>query len=153
MNDNLKLERAIELALKYHKNQVDKGNKPYILHSLRVMCNFTQVKYQIVSILHDIIEYTPCSFDELNFLDDEIIDAIKLLTHKKGVSYSEYIKAIKENELAKGVKLAELRDNMDSKRREDVEKLLNEKGNEKFERKLRVYKNAYDFLKGKLIFY
>ena len=36
------LERAIELAIKHHKGQVDKAGQPYILHPLRLMMSLDQ---------------------------------------------------------------------------------------------------------------
>jgi (p)ppGpp synthase/HD superfamily hydrolase len=34
------LNKAIEIAVKAHAGQVNKGGNPYILHPLRVMMNF-----------------------------------------------------------------------------------------------------------------
>ena len=62
---NEQLEIAIELAIKYHKGQIDKGGNPYILHPLEVMNNVDRMESKIVAVLHDIIEDTECSVDTL----------------------------------------------------------------------------------------
>ena len=41
---NEQLEIAIELAIKYHKGQIDKGGNPYILHPLEVMNNVDRME-------------------------------------------------------------------------------------------------------------
>ena len=46
----------------------------------------------------------------------EIIDALKLLTHKKDVPYMDYIVEISKNNIAKKVKIEDLKHNMDSRR-------------------------------------
>ena len=48
--------------------------------------------------------------------DDEIITALKLLTRSEGQDYFEYVKNLKSNPIAKAVKLADLKDNMDMSR-------------------------------------
>ena len=42
--------------------------------------------------------------------DEEVITAVKLLTHNKKVLYKKYIEAIKTNKIALKVKLADLED-------------------------------------------
>ena len=59
------LEQAIELAVKYHKGQLDKAGKPYILHPLRLMQKMEFESDQIVAVLHDIIEDTPVTLEML----------------------------------------------------------------------------------------
>ena len=69
------------------------------------------------ALLHDVIEDTDITLEELekNF-PVEIIDVLKLLTHKKGEDYFEYIKRIKEDPAAKAVKLADIAHNCDFSR-------------------------------------
>ena len=59
---------------------------------------------------------------------DEIINALKLLTHDKNTPYMEYVGEIKKNSIAKKVKLADLRHNSDLTRLDVVdEKALKRK--------------------------
>ena len=59
------LTKAISIATSAHKNQVDKGGKSYIEHPLRLMKQMVSEKEQIVAVLHDVIEDSDYSFDDL----------------------------------------------------------------------------------------
>lgn len=112
------LINAIELAAYYHKNQKDKGGNPYILHPLYVMTNVTGLKCKIAAILHDLLEDTECTEDVLRMheIDEDIIEAVKVLTRDKKDSYMNYIKKVNENHIARKVKLIDLKHNMDLNR-------------------------------------
>ncbi len=112
------LEKAILLALEAHKGQKDKGQKPYILHCLRVMLSLEEEKEQIVGVLHDVLEDTAVTKKALQKQGfcDEIIEAVEALTKKEGEDYFDYIKRVKKNAIAKKVKLADLEDNSNIKR-------------------------------------
>lgn len=112
------IEKAISIAVEAHRGQVDKAEKPYILHPLRLMLKMTNEKEMVVAVLHDVVEDTGWTIEKLaeEGFNSEIIEAIKLLTHNKNESYEKYIEKIKSNELATRVKIADLEDNMDLKR-------------------------------------
>jgi (p)ppGpp synthase/HD superfamily hydrolase len=113
------LDRAIAIAVEAHKGQLDKADKPYILHPLRLMFKMKTEEEMIVAVLHDVVE--DCErwdFERLESegFNSEVIEALKLLTHNKKVSYDKYIEKIKTNRLALKVKIADLEDNLDIKR-------------------------------------
>ena len=112
------LERAIEIAVTAHKEQIDKAGKPYILHPLRLMFKMQSENEMIAAVLHDVVEDTDWTIEKLvvEGFNADIIIAVKLLTHDKKVPYKKYIEAIKTNKIALKVKLADLEDNMDIKR-------------------------------------
>ena len=112
------LEDAIIIAAIAHKGQIDKGGNPYILHPLRVMQEFNCVKYQIVAVLHDLIEDTDWTLKQLqkHGFSDEIVPAIDALTRRKGEEYFEFIRRVMQNSIAKKVKAADLLDNLDLSR-------------------------------------
>ena len=112
------LERAIEIAVTAHKDQVDKASKPYILHPLRLMFKMQTENEMIAAVLHDVVEDMDWTIEKLvvEGFDEEVITAVNLLTHDKKVPYKKYIEAIKANKIALKVKLADLEDNMDIKR-------------------------------------
>ncbi len=112
------LERAIEIAVLAHKDQVDKAGKPYILHPLRLMFKMQTENEMIVAVLHDVVEDTDWTIEKLEAegFDEAVITAVKLLTHDKKIPYKKYIEAIKTNKIALNVKLADLEDNLDIKR-------------------------------------
>ena len=112
------LERAIEIAVSAHKGQVDKAGKPYILHPLRLMFKMQTENEMIAAVLHDVVEDTDWTIEKLEAegFNEEVITAVKLLTHDKKVQYKKYIEAIKTNKIALKVKLSDLEDNLDIKR-------------------------------------
>ena len=112
------LERAIAFAAKQHSGQVDKANAPYILHPLRVMLNVPSIEHKIVAVLHDILEDTETSIDDLYRLgfQSQIIEAIVALTKQKGESRIDAAQRAVQNPLARVVKLADITDNMDLSR-------------------------------------
>ncbi|QMS97078.1 HD domain-containing protein [Streptococcus equinus] len=116
MRDDVKL--AHEIAKRAHKGQVDKAGAPYILHPETVASFVTKDDEKIVAYLHDVIEDTPCQLRDLENagFSSEIIKSVDLLTRKTGQSYKQYLKLVKTNELARVVKLADLKHNSDLSR-------------------------------------
>ncbi|WP_445403290.1 guanosine-3',5'-bis(diphosphate) 3'-pyrophosphohydrolase [Acinetobacter vivianii] len=112
------LERAISLAAERHEGQVDKANAPYILHPLRVMLNVPNIEHKIVAVLHDILEDTATTIDELYRLgfQTHLIDAIIALTKQEGESRIQAAQRAVQNPIARVVKLADITDNMDLSR-------------------------------------
>lgn len=110
------LATAIALAAKVFENKTDKAGKPYILHCIRVMNDVgPDPDRQIIAILHDVVEDTETSLEDLVKMGfrPRIIIALDLLTHHKATPYMEYIKGIALNEDARAVKIADLKDNSD----------------------------------------
>ncbi len=112
------LERAIELAVHYHKGQVDKMGQPYILHPLRVMARCQGVEAQMVAIMHDLVEDTPVTAEMLlaEGFSQQVVDGLLGVTRRKGESYREFVLRAREHPLARAVKLADLEDNLDLRR-------------------------------------
>ncbi len=112
------LERAIHLASEHHAGQVDKAGHPYILHPLRVMLQVKTVDERIVAVLHDTIEDTALTLEDLQRegFPSRVIDAIQCLTKHPGEPYAQFIERVKANPLARQVKQADIRDNMDLSR-------------------------------------
>lgn len=108
------LEDAIEIAVRFHKGQKDKNNEPYILHSLRVMMNCSSHEEKIVAVLHDVLEDTSCTEAYLEGVleSDRLLNAIKAITRYPDEKYFDYICRLKNNELARKVKIADLIDNV-----------------------------------------
>lgn len=113
------LERAIHIAVMAHKGQVDRGGAPYILHPLRVMFNVKKTEEKIVAVLHDVVEDGKYSFEYLEKeakFSKNIIKALKLLTRDPKESRVNNAKRILSNPIARVVKLADVNDNMDLSR-------------------------------------
>ena len=137
------LLRAFFIAARAHKGQRDKGGKPYIFHLINVSLNVKGKDEKIVALLHDIIEDTSYTIDDLKFLTKDQREALLLLTHDKDTTYMTYIESIKKNKIASRVKLADLDQNMNLKRL----KIVTEKDLERLEK----YKKARDLLREGLV--
>ena len=142
-NDTTALDRQLETALKVaveaHFGQRDKGGRPYIFHPLRVAAGCSG-KAKVAALLHDTVEDTSVTFEKLAELgiDGEILAAVRLLTHDKSVPYLDYVRKVKENPIAREVKMSDLRDNMDLKRLKSL--------TDKDIRRLEKYHEAYMIL-------
>ena len=78
------LEKAILIATKAHNGQLDKGGQPYILHRLRVMQSCNSDLEKMCAVLHDVIEDTNISLNELREegFSEEVLVILDLLTKK-----------------------------------------------------------------------
>jgi len=119
----MNLERAIEIAVSAHKEQVDKGGNPYILHPLRVMMSLDTEQEMIVGVLHDVVEDSEWTFHDLKTegFSDEIIEALNSVTKmdsEKGSDdgYFQFVQRAKQNPIGAKVKIADLKDNLDVSR-------------------------------------
>lgn len=111
--------KAMKIAYTAHAGQVDKAGAPYIFHPYRVAESMPDEISTCAALLHDVVEDTDVTLDELRAeFPEEVIRAIRLLTRSKGEEYFRYIERIKssENAVARRVKLADLRDNCDLSR-------------------------------------
>ena len=111
-------KKALEICYESHKEQKDKSGLPYVFHPFHVAEQMKDENTTIVALLHDVIEDTECTLEELRKegFDECVLSAIELLTHDPQVPYMEYIAAIKANPIARAVKLADLRHNSDRRR-------------------------------------
>lgn len=143
MNKELLLYKAIKIAEKAHRKQVDKYGAPYIMHVMRVMNFGKTLDEKIVGILHDVIEDCPeYSYDFLRKkgFSEEQIFAIECLTkNPPDEDYDEFIKRTEKSPLAIAVKLNDLQDNMDLRR-------INRPLTEKDLKRLNKYLKAYNYL-------
>src|SRR5262245_33479920 len=107
------IEKALQIAAKAHDGQKDKEGRPYILHAIRVMMGCPDPDAQIVGVMHDVVEDTAVTHEELAAagFSPEVLAAIRLVTHAKNEPYADYVVRCKANRLARQVKLADLTDN------------------------------------------
>ena len=112
MENSERVLRALEFATKKHKGQKRIGGDDYITHPVAV-CEMLKKQgygedYQIAGLFHDLLEDTDATEEEiLEFGNEKILTAVKLLTKQKGYNMAEYVSAIKNNEIALKVKTAD----------------------------------------------
>ena len=111
-------EDAIILAARAYRGKVDKEGQPKIFHVLRVMLRFNNANERIVAVLHDLIKDDGFMLDHLRTAgySEEILQALDCLTRRENESYEQFIERVKENPIAREVRIADLEDNVDLKR-------------------------------------
>jgi len=133
----MNLENAIKIAVEAHTGQVDKGGNPYILHPLRVMLSLNTEEQRIVSVLHDVVEdCAGWSWERLEAegFSEEIIQALKSVSKtpeeeakyrslpedQKLDHYLQFIERAKANKIGRQVKAADIKDNLDISRIDEI---------------------------------
>lgn len=108
-------KRAILFAFDAHRGQYDKSGLPYITHPLHVAESMESEDECVVALLHDVLEDTDITIEDLTRIGitDRQIAALKLLCHDDSVPYLEYVQAIRGDQIARKVKLADLHHNSD----------------------------------------
>lgn len=111
-------KKAMKLCFTAHKDQLDKSGLPYVFHPFHLAEQMKDELTTATALLHDVIEDTAYTFNELAQMGfpDEVLSALRLLTHDPAVPYMEYIAQIKGNPIARAVKIADLQHNSDPTR-------------------------------------
>lgn len=109
------LARAIAFAATKHTDQSRKDGSPYIYHPLKV-AELLQaagfgIQYQITGILHDTLEDTDASEEDIASFGSDVLDAVKLLTRTED-NEEKYVDAILTNHIATAVKSCDIICNM-----------------------------------------
>lgn len=101
---------------------------PYIFHPLHLAEQMTDEVSACAALLHDVVEDTTVTQEDLKRqFPPAVAEAVRLLTHRKGVDYFDYVRLMKGSEVAKRVKLADLAHNSDETRLSDAAVLPQEK--------------------------
>lgn len=109
--------KAMRTAYAAHAGQVDKCGVPYIFHPIHLAEQMPDEISVCAALLHDVAEDTDITLSELESeFPSAVIDVLKLLTHKDGIDYFDYIRAIRSNPTAVRVKLADIAHNSDETR-------------------------------------
>ena len=113
----------MRLCYEAHRDQTDKSGVPYVFHPIHLAEQMQDEETAVTALLHDVVEDTVYTFDDLVKMgfSENVITALKLLTHDESVPYMEYVAKIKENPVAKAVKLADLAHNSDLSRLNSVD--------------------------------
>lgn len=111
------IEDALRIAIEAHEGQKDLDGNPVILHPMTVAIAGRNREEQIAGLLHDVVEDSGITFEELirRGVDENIVDALRLLTHDKNkMTYEEYVEQIASsgNDIAIHVKYNDLCHNL-----------------------------------------
>ncbi len=133
------IQRAIEIATEAHRGQKDKAGNDYIGHPLRVMEAGKSTEEKIVGVLHDVVEDSDWTFEQLSEegFSKEVIEALKCVTKlSEEEPYDKFIARVRTNPIAVAVKINDLSDNMDIRRLP----YLSDKDVKRLKKYLRAYK-------------
>ena len=114
-----KTKKAMSICFQAHKDQTDKSGLPYVFHPFHVAECMKDEASTVTALLHDVVEDTDWTFERLQAegFGENVIEALRLLTHKGGIfseeAYLQYVMALKENPIARAVKIADLEHNSD----------------------------------------
>lgn len=124
INFNELREKAMQIAIKVHSGQVDKGGNDYIYHPMRVSDSCDSEEEKIVALLHDTIEDGNITSDYLLMqgFPNDIVDAVLSVSRNKDEDYFDFIQRSKANPIGRSVKIADLKDNMDITRLKELTK-------------------------------
>ena len=116
-------KKALKLSFMAHKDQTDKSGMPYVFHPFHLAEQMPDEDTTIVALLHDVVEDTPYTLDDLRAMgfNEQVLDALALMTHDKCIPYMDYVAKIKGNKIARTVKLADLKHNSDLTRLDTVD--------------------------------
>ena len=133
------IQKAFEIVVAAHRSQIDKTGQPYILHLTRVMLKGKNQDEQVCGLLHDLVEDTDWTFEQLekSGFPLHILYALRCLTHHEGENYDHYIERVKTSKLAVNVKINDLEDNMDIRRLPEI----TDKDAKRLAKYLRVYQD------------
>lgn len=122
MKTSVLLEKAIQIAVNAHFGQRDKADQPYIFHPLAVMNMCATWDEKTVAILHDVVEDTPVTLDDLSKeFPPHIVNAVDALTRRiyangEKETYRDFIQRCGDNPLARKVKVYDLTHNLSEER-------------------------------------
>ena len=105
---------AVRIATAAHDGQLDKSGKPYIGHPVRVMNRVAGTHEQMAAVLHDVIEDTPVTADDLRAAGcpERVVTAVVALSHLPGEPQADYLARVAVDPIAVLVKHADIADNM-----------------------------------------
>ena len=137
------IEDAILLAVHAHRGQRDKAGEPYILHPLRVMTRMSSEVEMIVAVLHDVVEDSDYTLDDLRRQGycEQVVEAVDSVSRRDGEPYEDFIRRVNRNPLARKIKIADLEDNMHVEKLNGPEEIGSDRGR-KYRRALETLTKA-----------
>jgi len=111
----MNLEAAIEMAVQAHRGQVDKAGEVYLLHPLRVMLRVREqgyrVEVQAAAVLHDVVEDTSVTLDDVAALDPAVAVLVEAVIQRPEEAYVDFVRRAAQDPETRAIKLADVEDN------------------------------------------
>lgn len=114
MKRTFTLDDAIQVARRAHEGQLDKSGRPYIGHPLRVMGALRNEHERMAAVLHDVVEDTTVTLDDLTEAGcpAPVLAALAAISKQPGEAQESYLARVASNPIALAVKRADIEDNM-----------------------------------------
>ena len=109
------IEKSLNIALRAYAGKTDKAGREYIHHPLRVMAKMKTDLEMSVALLHDVIEDSDITAEQLlaEGIPAEVVEAVLCLSKNENEDYQDFVGREKKNELAAKIKIADIEDNID----------------------------------------
>jgi (p)ppGpp synthase/HD superfamily hydrolase len=135
------IEKSLAIALRAYEGKTDKAGREYIHHPLRLMARMSTDQEMSVALLHDVIEDSDISAEQLlaDGIPAEVVEAVLCLTKYPDEDYRDFVARAKKNELARKVKIVDIEDNINVLRLQNL--------TDKDLARIRKYHAAWQFLK------
>lgn len=118
------LERALALAAGAHEGQ-RKNAEPVILHVIRVVLLVEDPDGRIVAALHDVVEKTDWTLEELRIegFSERVVQGVDAMTRREGEDWEDYVARAGADPLGRLVKPADVVDNLTHTDPSDLERI------------------------------
>lgn len=118
MDPMQQMAQAVELAREIYEDRTDESGAPHVDHLTRVsgLLREQGAKTETVTVawLHDLVEDTDLTLDELREMgfSSPVVDAVNLLTRREGQPADDHLTQLRDDEVARAVKHADLTDHL-----------------------------------------
>ena len=114
------LDYEITRFLSLFERKTDRAGEPYLNHLYYVADAIEHLDYDYyyTALLHDLLEDTPTTYEDLieASIPIAVANAVLAITKLENEPYEAYLERVKCNEIARVVKLADLEHNMNLSR-------------------------------------
>ena len=112
--DGLLIALARYIAAEAHAGSTRWDGQPYITHPAAVAGALDDPSAIAVAWLHDVVEDTWLTLGDLESfgIPRDVVEAVDAMTRRDGERYTDYIARVRENPIARRVKIADIRHNL-----------------------------------------
>ena len=105
---------AANVAARAHQHAKRMDGTPYIAHPIRVAIRCETALEKTVALLHDVVEDTDVTFEELRELgfSSRTLEILDKVTKRTGEKYFDFIRRCLTDPVAVQIKLADIADNL-----------------------------------------